>query len=1085
MGTDVLGTARIIVVADTSGFEEKLAADTQGGLKNFEEDAADSGALAGQNIRQGVTDETGKLEKDLGEDGAAAGASLRTGVTDETGKLADDVGKDGERAGQSLGQGVEKGGSGIKSTLSSFGVPESLLSGWAGAGIAVAAVGGIAIDMGEKFQSAETAISVASGTTIGAADKIGQAFLATAGSSEFSGTEMAKAFASVAGQLKSTEGAALNTSQAMQVMSAAGDLATATQSDLASTTQTVAGVMQAFQMSTKQASGVADVLFTASQATGQSVDSLGSALDKARARMGAFGPPVGQLASLLVDMTNHGETGRAAMTALGSVFTGLITPIGALTTAQKATQAEQEKFGVTFETAGGKMKSVGAIIAEVAPIIHGMGNAQAVATLTALGFGSASSKLLDVIKAGPAVYNATQAAVTKAGAAHEAAAKQAATLHVEMKTLEATFDDFETSLGTVLVPLLSGVLGLFMKAAAPILGMANALTKSKVAMDVLGAVIGGLILTKLAMMTAGLFAEGAEATATSAAVEAGGLRQMASFVAAAASKVASGVVIIASYVAQAAAATAAFVAENLATLGIIAGIALLVAAIVLLATHWSQVWSAIVSAATAAYNAINGAVLQPLMAAFQVVIDFIKAHWALLLGILTGPIGLAVALIYTYWSQISSAASTCVTAVTNFFGTLRTKISSAVSGIPGDFLTLGENIVNAIVKGIESMPGAIDNAITSMIPHGHISVAGISIPYAEGGVVSSPTHALLGEAGPEVVIPKSKVSSGTWGMLTGGSTAFAEGSLTAAQIQSVDAIMSVFKRYGLNPAAGIAIALNESNLSTTAVGDQGRSVGLFQENAGYGTVAQRENPTYNAEVAARADVAAGGRGLSARALQLLQVKTFERPQSPVADDSPANLRRAEAIVAETSGTISLTSALGESTKAALAHAAALIKDAAASINFWTKVGTDEANAHAQAITDAGKVAADKLAAHGLTGTALTAANAQTTLDVGTQRDDAAVARAQLIVDKDANKNAKVQAEAARNLARAQDKLAIDTATNTVALNRATAANTAAGAAGSTPGAGMTVNINGTGMSPQGIMTEISWALTTGAIPAAA
>lgn len=49
--------------------------------------------------------------------------------------------------------------------------------------------------------------------------------------------------------------------------------------------------------------------------------------------------------------------------------------------------------------------------------------------------------------------------------------------------------------------------------------------------------------------------------------------------------------------AEAAAATTAFFAENLATLGIVAGIALLIAGIVLLATHWKQVWADIEAAA--------------------------------------------------------------------------------------------------------------------------------------------------------------------------------------------------------------------------------------------------------------------------------------------------------------------------------------------------------------------------------------------------------------------------------------------------------------------------------------------------------
>jgi cell wall-associated NlpC family hydrolase len=98
-------------------------------------------------------------------------------------------------------------------------------------------------------------------------------------------------------------------------------------------------------------------------------------------------------------------------------------------------------------------------------------------------------------------------------------------------------------------------------------------------------------------------------------------------------------VIVASYVAQAAAATAAFIAENAATLGIIAGIALLVAAIIYLATHWRQVWGEVRRLAKDAWDFLThgwGQVLIPQLYVIRKVVEFVRAHWRQAWGDITG-----------------------------------------------------------------------------------------------------------------------------------------------------------------------------------------------------------------------------------------------------------------------------------------------------------------------------------------------------------------------------------------------------------------------------------------------------------------
>ena len=628
----LVGTAEILVVPDTAGFETALKDESDGAFGGFRRDAEQAGADAGAGLRTGVTDEASKLESDLGDIGAAGGVNLREGVkdgskglekdlsdlgaasgaglrtgvkdeaskletdlsdigsagglglrrgvTEETGKLADDVEKDGERGGEGLSKGLSGGLSKISNVLGATGLPlESFrtgldkageaagetehrtsglggalnevgkvaLIGFAGAAAAAAAAG---VDVGEKMQSAEASIAGAAGTTVKAADQIGSAFLDTGGKSEYSGVQMAQAFASVAGQLKATEGRALDAAQASQVMAAADDLATAKQIDLGTATSTVAGVMQAFQLKTSDAAHVSDVLYQASSATGQSVDTLGSQLEKVRSKLGDTSGSVGDLAGLLVDMTDRGITGRAAMAGLNSgmntlqkTATGVATAVtdqnaaydqmppslqkladayrngtmtskdfttatqglppaqaalvASFTSATDAVQKAQLKFkemGVTAFDAQGKFVGMGSIIDQLHPKFVDMTQQQQLAAASTLFGAGAARQMVAVIDAGPAAYDRATQSVNRMGAAHNAAAKQADSLHVEEKTLEAEGVDLAGRIGAVLIPILTTL-------GATLIKVTGFVTEHKAVLIALAAVVTGILGPAIAVFT--------------------------------------------------------------------------------------------------------------------------------------------------------------------------------------------------------------------------------------------------------------------------------------------------------------------------------------------------------------------------------------------------------------------------------------------------------------------------------------------------------------------------------------------------------------------------------------------------------
>lgn len=485
-----------------------------GGIGTASEDVKDDLASAGEDggaaLRDGVKDSTSGLVEDLGSAGLLGGTALRSGAKDAAEGLEGDFSDIGGKSGDALAEGAEKHEGGIKSMLENLGVPAGLLTGWGELGVGMAATAGVAVDLGIKYQNLMTQIANASGTSVAAADKIGKAFLGTAGQVEFSAKDQAEAYEAVAGQLKSVQGHALTASQALEVMRASMALASATGTDLASSTSTVAGVMQAFSLKAEDASSISDILYKTSEATGNGVSTLGTQLEKVKTKLGDLAPPLGQMSGLLVDLANHGETGRGAMSALNTAFTALLKPAEAAVAAQqnlkiatddlppslqklakayqdgsltgagltaatkdmstsqaalfsaftkaadaaKTADETQQKLGITVTNSRGQFVGLSSVISQVHDQIRGMSDAQATAKLEADGFGSSASKLVSIFQAGAGAFDKTTDSVTKAGSAAAAAARQQATLSGEFEVLKSMVGDWITDVGTALLPIL-------------------------------------------------------------------------------------------------------------------------------------------------------------------------------------------------------------------------------------------------------------------------------------------------------------------------------------------------------------------------------------------------------------------------------------------------------------------------------------------------------------------------------------------------------------------------------------------------------------------------------------------------------
>jgi hypothetical protein len=99
-----------------------------------------------------------------------------------------------------------------------------------------------------------------------------------------------------------------------------------------------------------------------------------------------------------------------------------------------------------------------------------------------------------------------------------------------------------------------------------------------------------------------------------------------------------------------------------------------------------------------------------------------------------------------------------------------TGVNAVINGIISVFETFANSwikVINVIIKGYNALPLLPDIGYISEIKLGRLGGnettpgGGLAIPkMAEGGIVNSPTLALIGEAGPEAVVPLDRLNNG-------------------------------------------------------------------------------------------------------------------------------------------------------------------------------------------------------------------------------------------------------------------------------------------------------------------------------------
>ncbi|MFH8805473.1 phage tail tape measure protein [Streptomyces sp. NPDC017936] len=143
---------------------------------------------------------------------------------------------------------------------------------------------------------------------------------------------------------------------------------------------------------------------------------------------------------------------------------------------------------------------------------------------------------------------------------------------------------------------------------------------------------------------------------------------------------------------------------------------------------------------TAAWNTILGAIKKAW--------NWVKNNWPLVLGILTGPIGLAVGAITNYWDDI-----------VKFFKGIPGRISKIASGMWTPIWNDFKHTLNTIIWGWNNLSLTIGGGSIMGVDIPSITLSTPNIPYlAKGGIATGPTLAMVGEGREdEAILPLSRL----------------------------------------------------------------------------------------------------------------------------------------------------------------------------------------------------------------------------------------------------------------------------------------------------------------------------------------
>ena len=263
-------------------------------------------------------------------------------------------------------------------------------------------------DAGANFESAMSQVEAVSGASAEEMDRLTAKAKEMGESTKFSASESAEAFNYMAM-------AGWKTEDMINGIGGIMNLAAASGSDLATTSDIVTDALTAMGYSAGDAGRLADVMAAASSNANTNVEMMGQTFQYAAPIVGALGYSMEDTAVAIGLMAYAGIKGEKAGTALRSILTRLSAP-------PKECADAMEKLELSITNADGTMKPFETVIKDLRKGFDGLSEAEQTQLAKAIAGQEAMSGLLAVVNAAPADFNKlTKAVEDSTGAAQEMA----------------------------------------------------------------------------------------------------------------------------------------------------------------------------------------------------------------------------------------------------------------------------------------------------------------------------------------------------------------------------------------------------------------------------------------------------------------------------------------------------------------------------------------------------------------------------------------------------------------------------------------------------------------------------------------
>ena len=264
------------------------------------------------------------------------------------------------------------------------------------------------IEAGMNFDTAMSKVQAISGATGSELDALREKAKEMGATTKFTATESAEAFNYMAM-------AGWKTEDMLNGIDGVLNLAAASGSDLATTSDIVTDALTAMGYSAGDAGRLADVMAAASANANTNVEMMGHTFQYAAPIAGALGYSMEDTAVSIGLMANAGIKAEKAGTALRSILTRLSAP-------PKECQKAMEKLGISITNTDGTMKPMKKVIEDLRKSFNGLSEAEQTQYAKNLAGQEAMSGLLAIVNAAPADYDKlTKAVENSSGAAKEMA----------------------------------------------------------------------------------------------------------------------------------------------------------------------------------------------------------------------------------------------------------------------------------------------------------------------------------------------------------------------------------------------------------------------------------------------------------------------------------------------------------------------------------------------------------------------------------------------------------------------------------------------------------------------------------------